>query len=48
MNWLIDHAGMIGLLFFFCVFLAIAVLLCLPGAKEKHEPHKFIPLSEHD
>jgi cbb3-type cytochrome oxidase subunit 3 len=46
MNWIADHAGLIGLLFFFFVFLGVAVWLYLPGGRAKHEMHKFIPLSE--
>ncbi len=43
-DWLSEHAGMAGLLFFFCVFVAIAVWSYRPKAKEKLESHKFIPL----
>jgi cbb3-type cytochrome oxidase subunit 3 len=40
--------GLIGLLFFFAVFLGIALWAYHPSRKEKIEQHKNIPLSEDD
>jgi len=45
-DWLADNAGMIGLFFFFSVFLFIAFWAFRPAAKEAIEAHRFIPLAE--
>ena len=45
-DWLSDNAGLSGLLFFFFVFLVIAVWAYRPKAKEAIEAHKYIPLAE--
>ena len=47
-DWLSQHAGMTGLLFFFTVFLLIAGWAYRPKAKEQMESYKFIPLAEDD
>ena len=41
-----QHAGIIGLLFFFSVFTGIALWAFRPGNKNSIESHKYIPLSE--
>jgi len=46
MDWLTNHAGISGLLFFFLVFLVIAGWAYRPKAKETIESHKYIPLEE--
>ncbi len=43
-----DHAGLIGLLFFFGLFLGIAVWAYNPMNKKQLENHKYIPLTEDD
>jgi cbb3-type cytochrome oxidase subunit 3 len=48
MSWLATHAGMLGLIFFFVMFVGTAFWLYLPGGRDRHEPHKFIPLAEPD
>lgn len=40
------HAGMVGLLFFFFVFVGIAIWAYTPSNKKEIESHKYIPLSE--
>jgi len=47
-DWLIDHAGMTGLLFFFAVFMGVVFWAYRPKAKEQIESYKFIPLMEDD
>ncbi|MFW0777894.1 MAG: cbb3-type cytochrome oxidase subunit 3 [Rickettsiales bacterium] len=39
-------AGLIGLLFFFAVFVGIAVWAFRPSNKKQIESHKYIPLAE--
>lgn len=39
-------AGMIGLLFFFFLFVGILIWLYHPGAKEKFKEHGNIPLKD--
>jgi cbb3-type cytochrome oxidase subunit 3 len=39
-------AGMLGLLFFFCVFMGIAIWTLTPKRKETIESHRNIPLNE--
>lgn len=46
MSLIIDHAPVIGLLFFFAVFLFIAFQAYKPGAKQKLQQHAQIPLRE--
>lgn len=41
-----DYAPLIGLTFFFCVFVAIAVSVLRPGAKKRIESLGNIPLQE--
>jgi cbb3-type cytochrome oxidase subunit 3 len=43
-DWLTDNAGLTGLLFFFSVFLTVALWAFRPGAKQTIEAHKYIPL----
>ncbi len=47
-DWLANNAGVTGLLFFFAVFLAIAIWAFRPKAKEQIESYKNIPLAEDD
>lgn len=46
MDMLASHAGVIGLLFFFFVFVGIALWAFRPGRKNVIESYKYIPLSE--
>lgn len=46
LDFLRDHAGMIGLLFFFIVFVGVALWAFLPSQKQKLESYKFLPLQE--
>ena len=43
-DWIAEHSGMMGLLFFFLVFSLIALWAYSPRNKETLEDHKFIPL----
>ena len=45
-DFITDHAGMIGLLFFFFFFVAVAMWTFRPGAKENYKKHAHIPLEE--
>ncbi|MEX0298521.1 MAG: cbb3-type cytochrome c oxidase subunit 3 [Kordiimonas sp.] len=45
-EWLSNNAGLTGLLFFFSVFLVVAVRVFRPKAKETIESYKYIPLEE--
>ncbi len=45
-NFLSLNAGMIGLLFFFIVFVGVALWAFLPSQKHKLESYKFLPLQE--
>lgn len=44
LDWLTENAGMTGLLFFFFVFVGIAVWAYRPSAKQTLESYKNIPL----
>ena len=46
MDWLTEHAGLIGLLFFFCLFMVIALWTYRPGAKASYQKNADIPLNE--
>ncbi|NBX74451.1 MAG: cbb3-type cytochrome c oxidase subunit 3 [Alphaproteobacteria bacterium] len=46
MTWFIDHAPQIGLIFFFVVFLLVAVWAYWPANKQKLEQHASIPLKD--
>lgn len=48
MDFIINNAGKIGLLFFFLVFIGVVVWLYAPGRKKKIEKHKEIPFKEND
>ncbi len=48
MRWLAEHSGLIGLLFFFAVFVGIAVWVYQPKRKKEIESLKNIPLKEDD
>lgn len=45
-DYLSQHAGLVGLLFFFSVFVGIALWAFLPARKQLVESYKYIPLSE--
>ena len=42
----ITHAPVVGLLFFFCMFVAIAVWALRPSAKQRLQALAYIPLKE--
>jgi len=44
--YLSENAGMVGLLFFFALFIGIAIWALRPANKRTLESHKYIPLSE--
>ncbi|MGE0754322.1 MAG: cbb3-type cytochrome oxidase subunit 3 [Alphaproteobacteria bacterium] len=45
-DFISQHAGVIGLLFFFSVFSGIAIWAFRPKNKQMIESYKYIPLSE--
>ncbi|MFN3827885.1 MAG: cbb3-type cytochrome c oxidase subunit 3 [Micavibrio sp.] len=45
-DFLSQHAGMIGLLFFFTFFILMAAWIYRPGAKEQYRKKSHIPLNE--
>lgn len=45
-DWVAQHAGMIGLLFFFIVFTFISVWVFRPGSRQFYQAQANIPLSE--
>lgn len=46
MDWLAANAGLIGLLFFFAIFVGIAIWAYHPSRKQEIESLKNIPLRE--
>ena len=46
MEIIAQHAGLIGLLFFFIVFVTIAFWALKPANKQRIESYKYIPLEE--
>lgn len=46
MNWILEHAGLIGLLFFFSFFTANLLWVMRPGSKKIYEDNANIPLRE--
>lgn len=46
MNWLYEHAPVIGLLFFVFVFAAVLLWTFRPGSGNLHRSHARIPLEE--
>lgn len=46
MNFLLEHSTLIGLIFFFSVFVFIAVRTYQPKRKQKMKEHAQIPLKE--
>ena len=46
MDYLAQHAGVIGLLFFFVVFCTIALWAFRPANKTTIESYKYIPLNK--
>ena len=46
MAWFAEYAPTVGLLFFFCVFLLIAIWALRPSAKQKLQLLAEIPLKE--
>ncbi len=47
-DWVSEHAGMIGLLFFVTFFTGVVIWLLRPGAKEYYKAQGQIPLKEDD
>lgn len=45
-DWLATNAGLVGLLFFFSVFMVVAFWAFRPSAKQTIEAHKNIPLND--
>jgi cbb3-type cytochrome oxidase subunit 3 len=45
-NYISEHAGMVGLLLFVGIFMCITFLAFLPKSKERIESYKYIPLAE--
>ena len=45
-DFFVHYAGLIGLIFFFTVFVGIAIWAYRPSAKQYFESLKYIPLSE--
>lgn len=49
MTWILDNATLVGLLFFFTVFVAVLIRTFSPGMKQRIEAHARIPLEDsHD
>ncbi len=46
MSWLLDHAPIFGLLFFFGIFVGVAFATYRPSAKQRLQTHALIPLTE--
>lgn len=47
-DFLSDHAGLIGLIFFVSVFLIILIYVFRPGSKQKYKSHGNIPFKGDD
>lgn len=47
-DFLADHAGMIGLLFFFAFFCVVAISTYRPGSKSTYNNFAKIPFKEND
>lgn len=45
-GYVLDNAGVIGLLFFFLFFVGVLIWLYRPGQKQKFEKHSQIPFKE--
>ena len=45
-DYIADHAGLIGLLFFFTFFVGITIWTYRPGAKHKYKQDAQIPLKD--
>jgi len=45
-DWLVTNAGVVGLLFFFSVFMMVAFWAFRPNAKQQIEAYKNIPLKD--
>lgn len=46
MDWLVQHAPMIGLLIFVVFFAAVAVWVYAPGSSDKFKKYSNIPFDE--
>ena len=46
MMWLVENAALIGLLFFFCVFVGIILWALQPQRKQVLESYKHIPFMD--
>ncbi|MCB1651474.1 MAG: cbb3-type cytochrome c oxidase subunit 3 [Alphaproteobacteria bacterium] len=47
-DWVSQHAGVIGLLFFFSFFVLAALWIYRPGSKKNYQEQANIPLKEED
>ncbi len=47
-DYINSNAGVIGLLFFVCVFIGVALWSFSPSRKEQIESYKYIPIVEDD
>lgn len=47
-GWISEHAGLIGLIFFFSFFVVMAVWVYRPGAKKDYQDKAQIPLKDGD
>lgn len=45
-NFIADHAALIGLLLFFSIFCVVVINLLLPKTKKKYQDYANIPLEE--
>jgi|TARA_B100001105_G_scaffold4697_1_gene3552 cbb3-type cytochrome oxidase subunit 3 len=45
-DYINSNAGLIGLLFFFSVFIGVALWAFVPSRKDKIESYKYIPIVE--
>jgi len=43
-DWIAQHAGVLGLLFFFTFFTVMALWVYRPGARSSYQKHASIPL----
>lgn len=48
MSFLVAHAPVIGLIFFFVFFIGVVAYLLQPNAKKKMESYSMIPLENTD
>lgn len=46
MDMIVSNAGLIGLIFFFVLFLGVAFWVYRPGARQAYQKQAYIPLNE--